>query len=108
MCASEVFLRTRATFTKKANRLCRALESVAIEIPPDIDTKIDCAVRQLGKCEAACIWCSHGYHDYTREAEDQHFAHECPNAPEELRERAKARLLFGGKRENDDSSGRTA
>jgi hypothetical protein len=42
--------------------------------------------------EAFCVWCSHEYAEYTAEAENQHFAHHCPEAPEELKESARARL----------------
>jgi len=35
------------------------------------------------------------YDEYNPKAEDEHFAHNCPDAPEELREHAKKRLLLG-------------
>jgi hypothetical protein len=43
-----------------------------------------------------CFWCDHVYVEYTRTTEDQHFARHCPDAPEELRENAKKRLLLDG------------
>jgi len=42
---------------------------------------------------AACLWCGHGYTEYTHELENEHFAYACPNAPKELRASAKKRLV---------------
>ena len=63
-----------------------------IKFPPDFDEKSERALKQLGKYAAACFWCGHGYEEYTSEVEDEHFAHHCPDAPEELREGARKRL----------------
>jgi hypothetical protein len=40
---------------------------------------------------AFCIWCDHVYADFSPLTEDQHFAHHCSEAPEELRSAASAR-----------------
>lgn len=78
-------------------QLCREPKPalVPIDVPHDIGEKAERAVRQLGKYEAACVWCAHGYAEYTRKAEDEHFAYNCPDAPQELRENAIRRLLLG-------------
>ena len=39
-----------------------------------------------------CLWCDHVYVDYTRTTEDQHFARYCVDAPQELKDSARARL----------------
>jgi hypothetical protein len=38
------------------------------------------------------MWCDHVYVEYNPTTEDQHFAHHCPDAPQELRESARNRL----------------
>jgi len=70
-------------------------EANFISVPPDADQMVERALSQLGAYEAACLWCGHGYEDYNRKAEDEHFAYHCPDAPEELKENAKRRLLLG-------------
>ena len=66
---------------------------VPIAMPPDADEKVERAFSQLETYEAACFWCGQGY-EYNPKAEDDHFAYKCPDAPEELREHAKKRLLL--------------
>jgi hypothetical protein len=66
-----------------------------ITIPADADEKAERAFSQLQTYVAACFWCGHGYDEYNTKAEDEHFAHNCPDAPEGLRENAKRRLLLG-------------
>jgi hypothetical protein len=68
---------------------------VPITMPPDADDKAERAFSQLETYVAACFWCGHGYDEYNAKAEDEHFAYNCPDAPEELREHAKKRLLLG-------------
>jgi hypothetical protein len=80
---------------RESGSLHDASEKNFIEVPPDADEKIEVALGKLGTYEAACFWCGHGYEVYNRKAEDEHFAHHCPDAPEELRENAKRRLLLG-------------
>jgi hypothetical protein len=70
-------------------------EANFISVPPDADQKVERALSQLGAYEAACLWCGHGYDEFNQKAEDEHFAHNCPDAPEELRKNAKRRLLPG-------------
>ncbi len=52
------------------------------------------AVRNARKPSvvAACLWCRHGYTQYSHELEDHHSAHVCPSAPKELKASAKKRL----------------
>jgi hypothetical protein len=39
-----------------------------------------------------CMWCDHVYVEYNRTTEDQHFAQYCQDAPQELKDSARARL----------------
>lgn len=39
-----------------------------------------------------CLWCGHGYEQYSPVLEAEHFAYHCPNAPDEHRANAKKRL----------------
>jgi len=39
-----------------------------------------------------CLLCNHVYATYTPELQDRHFANHCPDAPDTLRESARARL----------------
>ena len=66
-----------------------------IKFPPDYDEKSGRALKQLGRYAAACLWCGHGYKEYSPELEDEHFAYHYPDAPEELREGARKRLMEG-------------
>jgi hypothetical protein len=90
----------------KRIRGCRVPESglVTIDVPPDVGDKAERALRRLGRYEAACLWCGYGYDKYSRRAEHEHFAHRCPDAPEELREHAKRRLLLGDEVGHDESA----
>jgi hypothetical protein len=69
---------------------------VPITVPADAVEKAERAFSQLETYEAACFWCGYGYVEYTAKTEDDHFAYNCPDAPEELRENAKKRLLLDG------------
>ena len=42
------------------------------------------------------LHCDHVYANYTPELEDRHFANHCPDAPETLKEAARARLVKRG------------
>jgi hypothetical protein len=89
----------------KKTRCCRVpTRRVTIDAPPDIGEKAERAIRQLGKYQAACIWCAYGYDEYSRKAADEHFAYNCPDAPQELRDNAKRRLLLGDEVEHDESA----
>jgi hypothetical protein len=39
-----------------------------------------------------CMWCDHVYLEYNPTTEDQHFAHHCTDAPQELKTSARNRL----------------
>jgi len=45
-----------------------------------------------GKVVGSCLHCDHVYATYTPELENRHFANHCPDAPETVREAARARL----------------
>ncbi len=64
-----------------------------LKLPDDFDEKSERALEQLEKYAAVCFWCGYGYAEYSPKLEDEHFAHHCPDAPEELRENARFRLL---------------
>jgi hypothetical protein len=65
-----------------------------LHLPADAEANVRRAVRNAKKpgVVAACLWCGHGYSQYSHKLEDEHFANACPNAPEELRASAKKRL----------------
>jgi hypothetical protein len=43
-----------------------------------------CADADPGTVVGWCLWCGHGYVEYSPEIENRHFAHHCPGAPEEV------------------------
>jgi hypothetical protein len=51
-----------------------------------------CADLDPGASVGICLWCGHRYADYSPKIEAEHFAKHCPEAPEELKETARARL----------------
>lgn len=51
-----------------------------------------CADADTEKVIDWCMWCDHVYVDHNRVTEDQHFARHCPDAPQELKHSARARL----------------
>jgi hypothetical protein len=63
-----------------------------LKLPPDWEKKSKRAFKQLEQYAATCFWCGYGYEEYSPELEGNHFAFHCPDAPEELKESAKARL----------------
>jgi hypothetical protein len=65
-----------------------------LNLPNDADAKFSRAIRNAKKpgIVGACLWCGHGYPEYSREIENEHFANVCPNAPEQLKADAKKRL----------------
>jgi hypothetical protein len=63
-----------------------------IEVPSDFWQRADDVFGQLENYAAVCVWCGHGYDIFTPQTEDEHFAHDCPNAPEQLKKTALARL----------------
>jgi hypothetical protein len=65
---------------------------VPISFPEDTADKIKRAVEQGDSYAAVCFWCGHGYGRYTRKIEAEHFAQHCPDAPQQLKDSARARL----------------
>lgn len=51
-----------------------------------------CADTELSKVVGFCLWCDHTYAEYNSRIEDLHFGHDCPGAPEDLRQSARERL----------------
>ncbi len=66
-----------------------------LKLPADAAAKLSRAIRKARTpgVVAVCLWCGHGYTKYDHHLEDEHFANVCPNAPPELRENAKKRLV---------------
>src|SRR5207244_12379314 len=100
---------------------------IEIRLCPEHQNKQDCPAPQTGfveidfssvvkgrsalpHCECGCSeiepgeavgWCPHCHHlyaNYSPEIENQHFAYHCPEAPEVLKESARARLAKRGRR----------
>jgi hypothetical protein len=78
-----------------------------IKFPPDYKTKAKRAVKQAQKYGAACFWCGQGYEEYSRALEDEHFAHYCPEAPEQLKQIARKRIQEETNRRNRPRSCRS-
>ena len=51
-----------------------------------------CACIAPGKVVGWCLHCDHVYAEYSPKLQDWHFAHECPGAPEALKQAARARF----------------
>ena len=75
-----------------------AISNAAVEVGDDEEEApiphCDCGCADVAPEDSFgfCLWCDHVYVDYSPTAEEQHFAHECPEPPEELREAARERL----------------
>jgi len=78
---------------QQPDRVRENSEATAIAMPLDFEEKAERAFNQLESFGAVCFWCGYGYAEYNRKAEDEHFAYHCADAPEELRDNAKTRLL---------------
>lgn len=39
-----------------------------------------------------CLWCTHGYVEYSPRIDDEHFALHCPGVPEEMKEMSRRSL----------------
>jgi hypothetical protein len=63
-----------------------------IQFPPDTEAKLKRSLKQAARYGAACLWCGHGYREYSLQLEDEHFAYHCPNAPEKAKQDAVSRL----------------
>lgn len=51
-----------------------------------------CSDVDSGKVVGWCLHCDHVYANYTPEIENRHFANHCPDAPETVKQAARARL----------------
>jgi hypothetical protein len=75
-----------------------------LEMSAEIDAQSDGEEAALAHCDcgcadadpdnvgAWCMWCDHVYLDYSPTTEDQHFARYCPDAPQQLKDSAMARM----------------
>jgi hypothetical protein len=87
-------------FEQKQSMSEEALPQGLVEImfPPDWQhaarphCECGCSNIDFDKVVGWCFHCDHIYANYTPELEDRHFAYHCPDAPETLREAARARL----------------
>jgi hypothetical protein len=59
-----------------------------------------CADADPENVSGWCMWCDHVYVDYSGATEDQHFARYCPDAAQELKDSARARLAARGPEES--------
>jgi len=51
-----------------------------------------CADADSGTVVGWCLWCGHGYVEYSPEIENRHFAYDCPGAPDKLKQASLANL----------------
>src|SRR5512133_1651953 len=70
----------------------REAGAVPIRFPAKLPEKLKRQTNSARCCDAYCIWCGFGYPRYSQKAEAEHFAQNCPDAPETLRENARRRL----------------
>jgi hypothetical protein len=52
-----------------------------------------CAEAESSKVVGWCLYCDHVYLDFSLVIQAQHFAEDCPGAPEELKKSARERLV---------------
>jgi hypothetical protein len=52
-----------------------------------------CVEAELSTVVGWCLHCDHVYVEYSPEIEAQHFADDCPGAPEELKKSSRERLV---------------
>ena len=86
----------------ETERQITAIESTAVEIDftslfekreqPRLHCECGCADADPGTVVGWCLWCDHGYVEYSPEIEDRHFANYCPGAPEKLKQASLAGL----------------
>ena len=80
-----------------------AVESTAVKIDfsvlcqkreqPRLHCECGCADADPGTVVGFCLWCDHVYVDYSPKIQDQHFAYDCPGAPEKLKQASLAGLI---------------
>ena len=58
--------------------------------------KCGCSETDSGEAVGWCFHCDHVYVTYAPELEAHHFAYHCPEAPQALKESARARLAKRG------------
>jgi hypothetical protein len=71
---------------------CASFEGSNEPLPPLPHCNCGCAQSDPNEVVGFCLWCDHRYADYSPKIEAEHFAHHCPEAPEQLKESARARL----------------
>jgi hypothetical protein len=78
----------------------KALPEGVVEIKFPVDWQreaqpnCECGCIEIDAAEIVgwCFHCNHVYANYTPEIENRHLANHCPNAPEKVKEAARARL----------------
>jgi hypothetical protein len=71
---------------------CASFEYGNEPLPPQPHCDCGCARFDPNEVVGWCLRCTHVYKVYSPAIENQHFAHHCPEAPEQLKESARARL----------------
>jgi hypothetical protein len=75
-----------------ADPVAGATEEMDEPLSPAPHCECGCADADSDSVTGWCMWCDHVYVDYNPTTEDQHFARHCPDAPQELKNSARARL----------------
>ena len=57
-----------------------------------LHSQCGCADTDIREVVGWCLWCDHVYSEYTLAIENEHFAHHCVGAPEQVKESALALL----------------
>jgi hypothetical protein len=84
-----------------ADPIVRATGEEDEPLSPAPHCECGCADADQEDVVCWCLWCDHVYVEYTRTTEDQHFAYHCPEAPQELKDSARARLAARSPEERD-------
>jgi hypothetical protein len=66
--------------------------AVPIQFPPDMPEKLSRVLRGSTPYAGFCIWCAYRYEEYSPKLEAEHFAYNCTDAPDELRENFRRQL----------------
>jgi hypothetical protein len=66
--------------------------AVPIQFPIEMPKGFSSRNNDCKKYAGFCLWCGYGYTEYSRQLEAEHFANNCPDAPEELRKNSRRHL----------------
>jgi hypothetical protein len=67
-------------------------QAARLKVPSGFKAEDARAFERLENYSVSCYWCGQRYEKYSLTLEDEHFAHDCPNAPKELQQDARSRL----------------